>query len=475
MKFRWKLMIITWMLLAFLFGIGGSMLIGMSCQNMLEQEKRAAKDSYEMMLHTIETVSQMEDGYQNQTVESMLQQLDAQGVLNECSVRLVREEGEGKINWKYPLFFRGKKEQFYSNRKEWVDKTGKSCIYEKKHRQYYQISSPILYGSKRLILQGVYDISSVYRARKEQVLSFYRVFLCIMFLGGILSYYMAFVLTDPLRRLSVVSKQISKGNLSIRADVKAEDEIGELAGDFNEMTHQLVEKINQEKEMLKSQEEFMGSFAHELKTPMTAIIGYADLLRMQRLTEKEQQEAYQFIYSESKRLQNLSLKLLDLLVVKKKEFILVVCDMQEILQEVLAQMKTVWKERQIEVTLEGNRCMCKAEPDLIKSMLLNLLDNAQKAIEKEGYIRVECQADKEQCEIRITDSGKGMPESELHKITEAFYRVDKSRSRMQGGAGLGLSLCQEIIRLHRGSIEFISQEGKGTTVIVRLEREGGGK
>ena len=111
---------------------------------------------------------------------------------------------------------------------------------------------------------------------------------------------------------------------------------------------------------------------------------------------------------------------------------------------------------------------CRLEPDLVKSLILNLLDNGKKALDGAGELILSIAPTDEGCEIQVADTGRGIPEEEIRKLTEAFYRVDKSRSRAQGGAGLGLSLCNEIARIHQGQMSFQSAVGQGTMVTVLL-------
>ena len=108
------------------------------------------------------------------------------------------------------------------------------------------------------------------------------------------------------------------------------------------------------------------------------------------------------------------------------------------------------------------------EPDLAKSLLYNLVDNAYKAIDRDGVIVIRAILRPGGCQFQVADNGRGMAAAELDRITEAFYRVDKARSRSQGGAGLGLTLCRQIAALHNGSIHFASEPGKGTRVTVEL-------
>ena len=449
MKFRWKLMIITMLIVSFSFGFGGMLLIQYSYQASIKQEKRAARNSYEMILRMLKEINEMDDTYQNQTFASVLKRLNWQGLLRDSSVRLLKEQ-HGEVQWKQPLYYNRKNDNFRRSN-GFSTKQGKAVVFQNKNKVYYQITSKISYGKETMVFQGAYDISEVYATRHQQLVSFRKIFVLVIGIEIVVSYFLAMILTRPLQKLSQVSKQIADGDYSVRVPVHTEDEIGELSVSFNYMTEQLIEKLMKLDQLLKNQEEFMGSFAHEMKTPLTSIIGYADLMRMEALSKEEQKEACGYIYSEGKRLQNLSLKLMKLLVLKNQQFRL--------------------KEKDILVNLNLKKAICKIEPDLLKSLILNLIDNALKSMNSGGILTVEDRATQEGAKIYISDTGCGMPKDEISKITEAFYRIDKSRSRKQGGVGLGLAICKEIVRIHQGEMRFISQQGKGTTVIITI---GGG-
>ena len=399
MKFRWKLMIITMLIVSFSFGFGGMLLIQYSYQASIKQEKRAARNSYEMILRMLKEINEMDDTYQNQTFASVLKRLNWQGLLRDSSVRLLKEQ-HGEVQWKQPLYYNRKNDNFRRSN-GFSTKQGKAVVFQNKNKVYYQITSKISYGKETMVFQGAYDISEVYATRHQQLVSFRKIFVLVIGIEIVVSYFLAMILTRPLQKLSQVSKQIADGDYSVRVPVHTEDEIGELSVSFNYMTEQLIEKLMKLDQLLKNQEEFMGSFAHEMKTPLTSIIGYADLMRMEALSKEEQKEACEYIYSEGKRLQNLSLK----------------------------------------------------------------------SMNSGGILTVEDRATQEGAKIYISDTGCGMPKDEISKITEAFYRIDKSRSRKQGGVGLGLAICKEIVRIHQGEMRFISQQGKGTTVIITI---GGG-
>ena len=136
---------------------------------------------------------------------------------------------------------------------------------------------------------------------------------------------------------------------------------------------------------------------------------------------------------------------------------------------VAEHLKTVYVRQNIQIQYRCAEGVCLLEPDLVKTLLVNLLDNARKALDAGGNIYVLQEMLPDGCRIRVLDNGRGIPPEALSHLTEAFYRVDKSRSRAQGGAGLGLSLCNEIVHLHGGTMQFESRVGNGTVVTVELK------
>lgn len=349
MKFRWKLMIITMLIVSFSFWIWRNVADSIFISSIYQTRKRAARNSYEMILRMLKEINEMDDTYQNQTFASVLKRLNWQGLLRDSSVRLLKEQ-HGEVQWKQPLYYNRKNDNFRRSN-GFSTKQGKAVVFQNKNKVYYQITSKISYGKETMVFQGAYDISEVYATRHQQLVSFRKIFVLVIGIEIVVSYFLAMILTRPLQKLSQVSKQIADGDYSVRVPVHTEDEIGELSVSFNYMTEQLIEKLMKLDQLLKNQEEFMGSFAHEMKTPLTSIIGYADLMRMEALSKEEQKEACGYIYSEGKRLQNLSLKLMKLLVLKNQQFQMKKQDLEPMIQEAVTSMQYRLKEQDILVNL----------------------------------------------------------------------------------------------------------------------------
>ena len=250
--------------------------------------------------------------------------------------------------------------------------------------------------------------------------------------------------------------------------VRGDDEIAQLSADFNVMAHRIRRQVQELRDAARRQEDFIGSFAHEIKTPLTSIIGYADLLRSRPATEAQVREGAGYIFSEGRRLEALSRKLLDLVVLDRQDFPLRPVPLDAFLNRVGGAMAPALEQAGIRLTVRAQPAEALMEPDLMETVCLNLLDNARKAMESGGDLLLEGLREEGSPLIRVTDSGKGIPAEELSRVTEAFYMVDKSRSRAQGGAGLGLALCRRIVDLHGGALELESRSGEGTRVTVRL-------
>lgn len=263
----------------------------------------------------------------------------------------------------------------------------------------------------------------------------------------------------PLQRLKDTTKLMADGMYDVRTDVKREDEVGELGKSFNKMA-EAVEKRD------KNLKLFMGNLTHELKTPMTAISGYAQTMLNVKLSEDEAEEALIYICDECKRLERLSKKLMRLLEIEnngdKLEFREI--PVNKLFDETIKTCRTVIKGKSINIECEDDGTVLWVEPDLMTDVLVNLVDNAVKASDNGGKIELTCSNKL----IRIRDYGCGMASEELEKIMEPFYMIDKSRSRKSGGAGLGLALSAAILRQHNVKFSIESRPGEGTTVNLQF-------
>ena len=232
---------------------------------------------------------------------------------------------------------------------------------------------------------------------------------------------------------------------------------------------ELERSIENLQDVASRREEFIASFAHELKTPLTAIIGYADMLRSKEMAPKSRFTAAGYIFSEGKRLEALSLKLMDIIVAGKQGFEKKRFEVGYFIRSIAAVTVPSLSRDGMTLDLRWEPGEIEIEPDLFKTLMINLVDNARKASKKNDVIELFGKAEDGGYALYVRDHGSGMKKEELSKITEPFYMIDKSRSRAQNGAGLGLALCQRIAELHGTKLEYDSELGKGTTVRVFLK------
>ena len=312
------------------------------------------------------------------------------------------------------------------------------------------------------------ELTNIYNNR-QNLLSRYRIALvCLLCVGGICIYMLSRYITKPIRRLDKLAGRIADGAYELRSHNNSPDEIGALARNFNRMADQLVEQMQKKVLEAKQKEDFTAAFAHELKTPLTSIIGYADMLNSMKLSDAECHDAYFYIYSQGKRLESLSHKLLDLVSMDKNPLVFKPISTAALEENLRITMRPIWKQRGIKGKVDLEKATIYGDAELLLSLFYNLLDNAVKAMDKEEvcFILIKGVCRNEKYEFKVVDNGRGIPADEISRITEAFYMVDKSRSRKEGGAGIGMALCQKIILLHHGVLKIDSKLGEGTVIKV---------
>ena len=290
----------------------------------------------------------------------------------------------------------------------------------------------------------------------------------LLVLGGGAAVLFSRRVTRPLTALQTASEKIADGEYTQRTQVKTDDEIGALSRSFDAMAAAVEGKISELSKTTRSQQDFIAAFTHEVKTPMTAMLGYADLMRARPDDAETQREAAGYIYHETQRLENLSRSLLALMGLDQAGALeLVLCqDAGLLLQTVrsLPQGSTPVPR----VISAG--CVVRVDRSLWVDMLRNLTLNAQRACRgiEGAAITLRCERRAGQAVFTVSDTGCGIPAADLPRVTEAFYMVDKSRSRAAGGSGVGLALCARIAGAHGAKLEITSTEHVGTTVTIAV-------
>lgn len=464
MRLFWKLFCSMVVITALACSLGGYVLIDAQFRTSLEREAAATYEENDLLRYTLARELETTPVLTQDELAELIRGIRITTGQGTVSFRVSDRSGRTVVsNGTLPVEAAALTAKLPEGQRGWV------LTPTVNERTYLHAASPLIFGNGILYLENCREVTSLFTTRQEQYRYYFYLMLVLIAVVAILALAVSSVMLRPLARLSAAAKRMAAGDLEQRVRVDSSDEFGQLSADFNTMAAQLKAQVQALTDAARRQEDFIGSFAHEIKTPLTSIIGYADLLRSRPVTPDQIREGAGYIFSEGRRLEALSQKLMDLIVLEKQEFPLRPTAMDAYLRQIGGTLLPALEQKGISLRIHAAQATIPLEPDLMKTVCLNLLDNARKAIDDRGMILLEGLWDGTDYCIRITDNGKGIPPQELSRITEAFYMVDKSRARAQGGAGLGLAVCQRIVALHGGSMEFQSIEGKGTQVCVRLK------
>ncbi len=469
MRFFWKIFFTFVSIISVVFGIFGFWLMNFSFQNAYEKEVKEGERESVMLQFAFEmNVNSIEEqfytlNFLTQISESVCQSIEK----GEYSYHIYLEDGQ-------VLYKNEGMKEISHNIKENIlgeKNSGYEIVSDAEGRKYLIFLSRIDVGNKVCYLESMKDITYIYSERDSFYAQYCVIMMILLLISGVIVLVISSVLTSGITKLSKTARELANGNYSVRAKQKSNDEIGKLAGDFNTMAESLGMKMQELKDAAARQEDFTASFAHELKTPLTSIIGYSDMLRGMDLTKEETMEASNYIYSQGKRLESLSLKLLDIIVAGKQEIMFRELPVKVFFREIRLMVTPSLAEKKLHLHFKIGDGFLYGDKDLLSSLFVNLIDNAKKALKEGEHIWVKGERVSKGYRFTIMDNGCGMPEIELSRITEAFYMIDKSRARKEGGAGLGMALCNKIVSLHHAKWNIQSEEQVGTAIVILFPRK----
>ena len=283
----------------------------------------------------------------------------------------------------------------------------------------------------------------------------------VTLLSGILAYFVSGRALKPLRSFTSQVEQVQLNNLAdMRIDEDAISEFRQLSRSFNQM----LERLNN---AFSAQRQFTGNAAHELRTPLALMQAQLELFSVEHPDVRpETAEFLTLLREQTERLTQMTKTLLEmsnLQQVARNEQL----QLAPMVEEIFTDLVPLSEKRSVTLEAEGDAALTGSDA-LIYRLLFNLTENAIKYNRPGGSVRIELAQRQEKCIIRVSDTGCGIPEEYQRSIFHPFFRVDKSRSREYGGAGLGLSLVWEIANLHGGSVWVEKSSDKGTTIAVEL-------
>ncbi|AOM82397.1 sensor histidine kinase [Salisediminibacterium beveridgei] len=270
---------------------------------------------------------------------------------------------------------------------------------------------------------------------------------------------------DPIRHMITASKKWGQGDFSEKVQVATNDEIGQLAEAFNQMTDSLDAAD-------KQKQEFLGNVSHELRTPLSYLKGYSEvLLEKHRNGEELDERHIEKIQAEGNRMEKLIHDLLDLARLEGDTYPVekTPIPLAQLVEDVCERMDLIAKHDEMAVnTSLDYGIIIEGDESRLEQVVSNLIENAIRYGKDGGIVDVSLEQSGSSALLKVRDYGQGMPKETLNRLTERFYRVERSRSKSLGGTGLGLTIVNEIVKKHEGVLTFESEPGEGTTAVVTI-------
>lgn len=282
-----------------------------------------------------------------------------------------------------------------------------------------------------------------------------------LIIGSIVTFFSSRIVLKHVREFMEATNKLSKGDFSVRLDIKEPPEFKLLSENFNTMAEELGGI-----EVLRT--DFINNFSHEFKTPIISIKGFAEILKYDDISSDERKEYLDIIIEESKRLSTLATNVLNLSkietqsILKESERF----NLSEQIRQTILLLEGKLKSRDISLILDIEECYLEGNKEMLNQVWLNLFDNAIKFNSESGIISINVKKNNENVNVMIADTGRGIAKEEIAKVFDKFYQEDSSHATQ--GNGLGLAIVKKIIQLHNGTIECESIISQGTKFIVTL-------
>lgn len=340
-----------------------------------------------------------------------------------------------------------------------------SSIVNQIENDYYIFVSTKLNGDN--ILVYVKNINSVYEIRDNLIrICVYTLIISILIIA-IIAYVISKTLTKPLVRMEKEMVKLSKGDYNIHLK-EGKSELGVLAKNFNSMSKEIANRNNELLDLIDSKQQFIDNLSHEMNTPLTSILGYSELMEKANLKEEQKNKYLRYIQEETRRIMDMYKKLLMLSYKKNADFEKTSVNMSYVFNEIYIALKSKLEDNHMELIINNQLKTIMGDETLISMAISNLVRNAINVSKPESKIIINAFKMNNKKYIQVIDQGSGISKENIQKITEPFYRVDKVRSRKNGGAGLGLSICKNIMDMHGGELKIESEVGKGSIFILEF-------
>ncbi|MCI8608173.1 MAG: HAMP domain-containing histidine kinase [Firmicutes bacterium] len=461
MKFWQKIFLWTLVIFVLAFDVGAYILTTHACEFHQQRERENGGREQSIILTSVSArIANMERIYQDASenkerldamVKPLTEYYEPQGVL------LALYDGETAIGSKIA--------EFDKALLHFTDAKSKNTTEGVTDGKRYVFVASKLPDYPHLTLVYARDVSQIDAFRQDVSRIFIILNLVVIPFMAAAIYLLLRCMNRPIAQLNQMTSEIASGAYDKRVRLNRRDEFGNLEKNFNLMADSVKQHMTQLAQAAEERQQFIDALTHEMKTPMTAILGYAEYLQYAKSSEPERELAVQHLYDSALRLKNLSDKLLELAYLRGEKIALQKVDMAALFQTLASSTQQTLAARAITLHTEADIPFVNGDEILLLSMVTNLVENAAKASDPGSRITVRAFQDDGPV-IEVLDTGQGMTQEEIKKITQPFYRVDKSRSRRFGGVGLGLAIVSQIVELHGGRLAIDSVPGQGTRVRI---------
>ena len=461
MKLWQKVYLVTMILFVVLLNVGIYVVFGLTYKKDIEAEQKQAEAQYNILINGL--VRSLESLYQ-------------QGDVTDAKLQRVMENYENYYDdtlhltlWREENCVYPKNQEIF---RDWTPVEGKNeLIITGDEKKKVIVRGTLYEGEDSLYLCLEKELTELAEVWDKLQIKYLVISISFSLVLAVFLFVVLRKTMKPIDELTQVVDCMAEGNLESRASENGKDEIAILGRHFNQMAEKIQENIQLIQREAEAKQDFVDNFAHELKSPLTSIYGFAEYIQKANVEEDEKIQCMGYIMEESKHLLQLSYTLLDMAKIRNEEINITEIQLDDIEEQIRKRMESLCSERG--VTLSYNKFVesMYANEVLLYSLLCNLIQNAIYACENGGIVSWGVKDEGEKLRIYVEDTGCGMTKEQVKRVKEPFYRVDKARSREEGRTGLGLSLCTRIVEYHNGYMDIQSEINKGTSVIILVPKK----
>ena len=461
MKLWQKVYLFTMILFVVLLNVGMYVVFELTYQKDIGVEQKQAEAEYNML---------------TDLVVRSLNSLYNQGDVTDAKLRRVMEKYENYYDdtlcltlWKgencvYP--------ENADNLRDWNDVSGRNeIIITGNDLKKITVQGKIYEGEETLYLRYEKELTELNEVWDKLQTNYLVISLSFSFVLAISLFIILRRTMKPITQLTKVVDDMAEGNWESKAPETGKDEVATLGRHFNRMADKIQDNIQQIRQEADAKQEFVDNFAHELKSPLTSIYGFAEYVQKANIPEDEKIQCMSYIMDESKRLLQLSYTLLDMAKIRNEAIHIEevkLCDVEEQIQK---RMETLCAERGVTLVCNRSADTMFANEVLLFSLLCNLIQNAVYACKSGDIVTWGVEEEAANIRIYVEDNGCGMTKEQVKRVKEPFYRVDKARSREAGRTGLGLAICSQIVEYHNARMDIQSEPDKGTIITVLFPKK----